>query len=77
MRKLENSAVQLGTDMLLCPCNLDVSFENGESKAIYLYCFFGMVTSTFIFFMQGLSHLVCALSILSVHAAEDKGNTFF
>ena len=34
MRKLENSAVQLGTDILLRPLNLDVSFESGESKDI-------------------------------------------
>ena len=30
----------------------------------------------FLSFMQGLSHLVYALSILSVHATEDKDNTF-
>jgi hypothetical protein len=37
VRKLENSAVQLGTDMLLFPINLDALFENGESKGIYLF----------------------------------------
>lgn len=29
VRKLENSVVRLGTDMLLCPLNLDVLIENG------------------------------------------------
>ena len=28
--------------MLLWPLNLDVSFENGESKGIYLYFFGGV-----------------------------------
>ena len=75
MRKLENSTVQLGTDILLCPLNLDVLFDSGESKGIYLY--FGGGPVLFLSFMQCLSHLVCALSILSVQATEDKDNTFF
>jgi hypothetical protein len=76
--------------MLLCLHNLNVLFESGESKTVYLYCFVVWLTRAFLAFIQGASrqvlflaliqvssHLVWAMSILSVHNAEDMDSTIF